>query len=66
MVKEAFETLYHDGAANGRVLTLSLHPWLIGQPRRIRSLDLAGFNCRREGVWKTTGGKIADWYLRQC
>ena len=67
MVKEAFETLHRDGAANGRVLTLSLHPWLIGQPHRIKSLDQAlEFICRRAGVWKTTGAQIADWYLRQC
>jgi peptidoglycan/xylan/chitin deacetylase (PgdA/CDA1 family) len=67
MIKEAFETLYVDGLANGRVLTLSLHPWLIGQPHRIRSLDAAlAFICRRAGVWKATGQQIADWYLRQC
>ena len=67
MVKEAFETLYRDGAATGRVLTLSLHPWLIGQPHRIKSLDLAlEFICRRGGIWKATGGQITDWYLRQC
>jgi peptidoglycan/xylan/chitin deacetylase (PgdA/CDA1 family) len=67
MVKEAFETLYADGAASGRVLTLSLHPWLIGQPHRIKSLDAAlEFICARVGVWKATGGQIADWYLRQC
>lgn len=67
MVKEAFETLYMDGAASGRLLTLSLHPWLIGQPHRIKSLEEAlAFMCGRGGVWKATGQQIADWYLRQC
>jgi len=65
-VKEAFETLYNDGATSGRLLTLSLHPWLIGQPHRIKSLDEAlAFICRRTGVWKATGQQIADHYLQQ-
>ena len=67
MVKETFETLYVDGAASGRLLTLSLHPWLIGQPHRIKSLDEAlAFICRRTDVWKATGQQIADWHLQQC
>lgn len=65
-VKEAFETLYSDGGTSGRLLTLSLHPWLIGQPHRIKSLDEAlAFICRRTGVWKATGRQIAEHYLRQ-
>jgi allantoinase len=64
MVKEAFETLYRDG---GRLMTLSLHPWLIGQPHRIKSLQEAlAFICGPSGVWKATGQQIADWSLRQC
>jgi peptidoglycan/xylan/chitin deacetylase (PgdA/CDA1 family) len=66
-VKEAFETLYDDGATSGRLLTLSLHPWLIGQPHRIKSLDDAlAFICRRTGIWKATGLQIVDHYCRQC
>ena len=65
MVEEAFETLHVDGAKSGRLMILSLHPWLIGQPHRIKSLDLAlGSICRRGGVWNATGRQIAD-YCRQ-
>jgi allantoinase len=67
MVKEAFETLHRDGATNGRVLTLNLHPWLIGQPHRIKSLDQAlEYICGHSGVWKATGRQITDWYLQRC
>jgi allantoinase len=67
MVKEAFDTLHADGAKNGRLLTLSLHPWLIGQPHRIKSLDDAlAYICEHANVWPATGREIADWYLRQC
>ena len=41
MIKETFETLYDEGATNGRLLVLHLHPWLIGQPFRIGCLDAA-------------------------
>ena len=65
MVRESFDTLYLDGAANGRVLVLHLHPWLIGQPFRIGYLDDAlGHMMRRRGVWAAAGGEIVDWYQR--
>jgi allantoinase len=60
---ESFETLYRDGAQNGRLLVLNLHPWLIGQPFRIGYLDQAlGEIMRRQGVWAATGAEIIDWY----
>ncbi|MDH3605236.1 MAG: hypothetical protein OEU26_37060, partial [Candidatus Tectomicrobia bacterium] len=56
-------TLYQDGAENGRLLVLNLHPWLIGQPFRIRYLNRAlDYITRREGVWAATGSEIVDWY----
>ncbi|MDP6550516.1 MAG: polysaccharide deacetylase, partial [Dehalococcoidia bacterium] len=64
-LKEAFDTMYRDGEQNGRVLTLNLHPWLIGQPFRIGYLDDAlGYMTRRQGVWSATGSQIIDWYRR--
>ena len=41
LLKEGFDTMYRDGERNGRVLVLNLHPWLIGQPFRIRYLEEA-------------------------
>lgn len=67
MVEDAFDTLHADGARSGRLLTLSLHPWLIGQPQRIQCLDDAlAYICGHQGVWKATGAQVADWTLRQC
>ena len=63
LLTESFETLYRDGAQNGRLLALNLHPWLIGQPFRIGYLDEAlGVMMRRQGVWAATGAEIIDWY----
>jgi peptidoglycan/xylan/chitin deacetylase (PgdA/CDA1 family) len=66
MLAETFDTLYDEGASNGRLLVLHLHPWLIGQPFRIGCLDEAlGHMLRRQGVWAATGSEIIDWYRRQ-
>ena len=65
LLKEGFDRLYHDGATNGRVLVLSLHPFLIGQPFRIGYLeDALSHMVRREGVWTASGSEVVDWYRR--
>ena len=63
MIKESFDTLNRDGAGNGRMLVLNLHPWLIGQAFRIRYLeDALNYIMRQEGVWAATGSKKVEWY----
>ncbi len=66
MVREAFDTLYEDGADNGRLLGLNLHPWLIGQPYRIAELEAVLSHIDTQPlVWKATGTAIVEWYLQQ-
>ena len=61
LLKEGFDAIYSDGAHNGRLLALNLHPWLIGQPFRIGFLDDAlGYMMRRQGVWAGTGSEIIE------
>jgi len=65
MIKETFDALYREGAQNGKLLVLHLHPWLIGQPFRIGCLeDALSHIMRYEGVWTATGAVIVDWYRR--
>lgn len=65
MVCDQFDTLYAEGASSGRVMTIPLHPFVIGLPFRIRYLDRAlDYICAHEGVWKATGSEIADWFYR--
>ena len=60
---DSFEQLYRDGRHNGRLFMLHLHPWLSGQPFRIRYLDTAlGTMMRRRGVWATSRNIIIYWY----
>ena len=64
MAIEAFERLYQDGKTTGRLFVLNLHPYLIGQPFRIKYLDeVVRHAVSRAGVWKATGRDIVDWYL---
>jgi peptidoglycan/xylan/chitin deacetylase (PgdA/CDA1 family) len=66
MVVEAYARLEADGRANGRVLVLHVHPWLIGQPFRIRYLDEAlTAIVERGSAWVATGSEIIDWYTAQ-
>ncbi|MGH7766667.1 MAG: polysaccharide deacetylase family protein [Candidatus Binatia bacterium] len=63
MVCDQFDTLYAEGATQPRVMTLPLHPFVIGLPFRIKYLDEAlQYICARDGVWKATGAEIADHF----
>jgi hypothetical protein len=63
MVCDQFDTLYAEGASQGRVMTIPLHPFVIGLAFRIKYLDMAlHYICSRDGVWKTTGSEIADHF----
>ncbi len=63
MVKESFDTIYEEGAANGRLMVLNLRPWLSGQPFRVRYLAGAlEYITGHQGVWAATGSEITDWY----
>ena len=65
MVCDHFDTLYRDSATGGRVLCLPLHPFVIGMPYRIKYLEKAlDYICSHDGVWRTTGWEIAEWYYR--
>ena len=63
MIKESFDTIYEEGAANGRLMVLNLRPWLSGQPFRVRYLAGAlEYIMGHQGVWAATGSEVIDWY----
>ena len=67
-VVDAFELLLAEAreAGAGRLLTLSLHPWVMGQPHRIHHLEavLAHIAASRE-VWQAAPGQILDAFTAQ-
>lgn len=66
MWREWFDGLYVDGATTGRMMVLHLHPWIMGQPWRIRHLDeVLAHICGHAQVWKTTGSNIINHFAAQ-
>jgi allantoinase len=62
---DQFDVLYAVGEQSGRVMSIALHPYLMGQPFRAKWLDRAlDYITRHKDVWLTTGGEIADWYYQ--
>lgn len=65
MIKRQFDVLYREGAESGRVMAICLHPFMIGVPHRIDSLDRAlAHISRHDGVWFATGREIVRHYLK--
>jgi peptidoglycan/xylan/chitin deacetylase (PgdA/CDA1 family) len=66
-VCDQFDLLYREAAsAGGRIMTLSLHPWVIGQPYRIAALESAlAHMLGKTEVWAATAGEILDAFTAQ-
>jgi peptidoglycan/xylan/chitin deacetylase (PgdA/CDA1 family) len=65
MICDQFDVLYEDGAKTGRVMSICLHPFLVGYPHRSKYFDKAlAHITSREDVWVTTGSEIIDWYKK--
>jgi len=62
-----FEELYEESATQGgRIMSLPLHPWVIGQPYRIGTLEtVLAHIMKHPGVWPATGSEILDAYISQ-
>lgn len=66
-IKDQFDVLYEDGATTGRVMAISVHPFLIGHPYRAKYLaDALAHVASRQEVWITRGSEIVDWYWQQA
>jgi peptidoglycan/xylan/chitin deacetylase (PgdA/CDA1 family) len=66
MIRDQFDVLYAESAGSARVMCVALHPFLVGQPHRIRAFEEAvGYVLSHSGVWATTGEEIARWYYDQ-
>ena len=59
-VKDQFDTLYKEADKyGGRILSITLHPWVIGQPYRIKPLEEAlSYIMGHKDVWCATGSEI--------
>ncbi|MFD9867580.1 polysaccharide deacetylase family protein [Streptomyces niveus] len=65
IVEDQLAQLYEDSADSGRVMSLVLHPFVIGRPFRHKYLDRALEHiANHPGVWLTTSDEIAEHYAR--
>jgi len=63
--KEQFDVLYAEGAESGRLMSVGLHPHVIGQPFRVRAVrEFIEYVKRFDGVWWAKREEIAEWYLK--
>jgi len=61
MIVDNFDEMRVQSRAQPLVMGIALHPYLVGQPHRLRHLRraLAHIAANRDGVWITTAGAIA-------
>ena len=66
MIRDAFDVLYREAreSGSGRIVGISLHPFIVGVPHRIAALERGlAYICGHQGVWRATGSEITDWFL---
>jgi len=66
-IRDQFDVLYAESATRGgRVMALTLHPWISGQAHRIKAVaDALGYIARHAGVWSATGAEILAAFKAQ-
>jgi peptidoglycan/xylan/chitin deacetylase (PgdA/CDA1 family) len=66
-VTDAMAVVHRESSAeDGRILSLTIHPWMSGQPHRIRALrDALSAVMSHDGVWVASGGRILAEFAKQ-
>ena len=64
MRRRDFDRLYAEGAKRAKIMAIAIHPYISGQPHRIKYLEAFYDHVSRfEGVLHWNGAQIYDWYL---
>jgi peptidoglycan/xylan/chitin deacetylase (PgdA/CDA1 family) len=60
---DQFEQLYADAQSATRIMSIALHPYIMGAPHRARYLrEIYEHVCRQKDVLFWTGEQILEWY----
>ena len=60
---DTFDRLYEEGADRPRVMAMAIHPYISGQPSRIKYLEAVyDYMAKFKGVLHWNGAQILDWY----
>jgi allantoinase len=67
-VRDQFDVLYRETESEGgRIMAVTIHPWMSGQPHRIRALEAAlAHITSHDGVWSATGAEILAAFKGQA
>jgi allantoinase len=61
---DSFERLYREGAERAKIMAIAIHPYISGQPHRIKYLEAVYEHINSyDGVIHWNGVEILDWYL---
>jgi allantoinase len=62
---DAFDRLYAEGAHRAKVMAIAIHPYISGQPHRIKYLEaIYDYAAKFDGVLHWNGAQLLDWYLK--
>jgi peptidoglycan/xylan/chitin deacetylase (PgdA/CDA1 family) len=60
---DTFDRLYQEGAERAKIMAIAIHPYISGQPHRIKYLEAVYDHINRHaGVLHWNGAEILDWY----
>jgi peptidoglycan/xylan/chitin deacetylase (PgdA/CDA1 family) len=63
---DSFERYYEEGATRAKIMAIAIHPYISGQPFRIKYLEEVYKKInRKKGVLHWNGEQILDWYLKR-
>ena len=61
--RDSFDRLHAEGEERAKIMAIAIHPYISGQPHRIRYLEEVYDYCRgHEGVLFLNGEEILEWY----
>jgi allantoinase len=64
--QDMFDRYYLEGAERPKIMAIAIHPYISGQPHRIRYLEeVYDYVNQHEGVLHWNGAEILDWYRTQ-
>jgi peptidoglycan/xylan/chitin deacetylase (PgdA/CDA1 family) len=62
---DQFDRLYQESSDQPRVMSMSIHPYIMGVPHRIGYFEAAlDHILSHDEVWFATAGEIFDWYTQ--
>jgi hypothetical protein len=62
---ESFDRLYEESADRAKFVSIAIHPYISGQPFRIKALEaIYDYVAKFDGVVHWNGAEILDWYTK--